>query len=115
MAVRVVRSLTAQIRSGIMSSVYGAVAPSERVLRTPQGRRLAEGGHALVPGEGRGDRGPRPRDTGSNVHLQTAFRHSPPSFRQDQAPVRLRSVLAGEHLRARQSHVSVLQPALPDV
>ena len=36
------------------SGLYGADAPSERHLRAPEGRPLAESGHALVPGEGRG-------------------------------------------------------------
>src|SRR5687767_7211619 len=35
------------------SGLYGADAPPERDLRAPEGRPLAKGGHALVPGEGR--------------------------------------------------------------
>src|SRR5262245_49992380 len=88
---------------------YGAGAPSQRVVRTSQGCRLAEGGHALVPGKGRGDRGSRPRDKGSVLYLQAAFRHPPTAFRQDKTWVRLRPVLPREHLRARQSHLSVLR------
>ena len=55
---------------------HGADAPPERVVRAAQGRPLAEGGHALVPGQGRGHLGLRPRDPGCVGQLQAARRSS---------------------------------------
>ena len=87
----------------------GADAPPERVVRASQGRPLAEGDHALVPGEGRGHLGLRPGDPGGLVQLQAAVGHPPAPLHQDQAPVRLRAVLAREHLRARRPPLPVLR------
>ena len=68
----------------------------------------------LVPGKGGGDLGLRPGDSGGVLQLQAALRHPPAPLHQDQAPVRLRAVFAGEHLRARQPHLPVLRRRVPD-
>src|SRR5262245_49535804 len=101
-------TLTVGQPSGIMGLGYGAGTPSERVVRASEGRSLAEGNYALVPGKSGGDRGTRPRDKDRPVQLQASVGHSPASLRQDQAPVRLRPVLPQQHLCPGQSHVPIL-------
>ena len=51
----------------------------------------------------------RPRDPGRFVQLQAAVGHPPAALHQDQAPLRLRAVLAREHLRARRPPLPVLR------
>src|SRR4051794_18281409 len=100
-------------RASSMKS-HGADAPPERLVRTSEGGQLAKGDNALVPGESGGDRASRARDTVGVCQLQAALRHPPPPFRQNSPPIRLRAVLAGEHLRARPPHLSVLQETVSD-
>ena len=94
------------------SGLYGADAPSERHVRAAQGRPLAEGGHALVPGEGRGHLFVRPRSPVPLLQLQAAVGHPAAALHQDQAQHRLRAVFAGQHLRARRPFVPVLRGGL---
>ena len=94
------------------SGLYGADAPSERHVRAPQGRPLAESCHALVPGEGRGHFFVRARSPVPVLQLQAAVGHPPAALHQDQAQHRLRAVFAGQYLRPRRSFVPVLRGGL---
>src|SRR5215212_2033808 len=71
--------------TGVARMRNGADASPQRVLRTSQDRPLAEGGYALVPGEGRGYLCLRSRNSGSLDQFQAAVGHPPPSLHQDQA------------------------------
>ena len=60
-----------------MTQAYGADAPPQRHVRAPEGRSLAEGGYALVPGEGRGHldlRPPRSRSVSFSFKLPSVIR-----------------------------------------
>src|SRR5207247_8465972 len=87
----------------------GTDPPAQRVVRAAQGSPLAEGGHALVPGQGRSHLSVRPGDPRCFIQLQAAVGHPAASLPQDQAPVRLRAVLAAEYLRTARPHVPILR------
>ena len=107
------RSGKIRTRSGRdVLSYDGTDASAQRVLRAAQDRPLAEGDHALVPGQGRGHLGVRPRDPRRFVQLQAAVGHPAAALHQDQAAVRLRAVFAREYLRARRSSLPVLRRAV---
>ena len=66
-----------------------------------------------MPGEGRGYLCVRPGDPRGLDQLQAALGHPAASLHQNQTPVRLRAVLAREHLRARRPPLPVLRRRLP--
>ena len=99
----------ATLHAKIFQRRYGANLTPQRDLRATQGRQLAKGHHSALPGKGGGDLGLRPGDPGSLLQHQAALRHPPPPLYQDQTPIRLRPVFAGEHLRARQPRLPVLR------
>ena len=55
----------------------------------------------------------RPRDPRGLLQLQAAVGHPPAALHQDQAALRLRAVLAREHLRARRSHCQYCGDGFP--
>ena len=97
-----------------MSTGHGTDAAPQRDLRAIARRALAEGDHALGPGQGRDRRRLRPRDPLGLLQHQAAV--GDPAAAPDSHPQdgRVRAVLAREHLRARQPRVPVLRRRVRD-